>query len=291
MPKHGAETVPHGEILTFEEILRLSKIFARLGTKRIRVTGGEPLVRKGTAEFIGELKKIGGIKAVTLTSNGTLLEQHLEALVEAQIDGINISLDTLNPHTHKFLTGSDDHGKIMSAIEKCAKRLPVKLNCVPIDGINDRELADIAALAKTVTAVRFIELMPVGLGADYKLITAQRIIETLEAAYGTLKPCDEQLGSGPAHYYTIDGFPGRIGMINAISHEFCGRCNRIRLTSEGWLKLCLAHDEGISLKSAMRAGASDTELARMISRAVKLKPEMHGFGEAGISTRMHSIGG
>jgi len=291
MPKYGVDSVPHGEILKFEEILRLCEILARLGTKKIRVTGGEPLVRRGVVGFIGELKKIRGIETVALTTNGILLEEHLPGLIEAGIDGINISLDTLSPQTHKALTGSDDHDKIMRAIDECSKMIPVKLNCVPIAGINDHELVDIAALARDVTAVRFIELMPIGLGADYKYITSEQVKVKLEAVYGTLKLCDEKLGSGPARYYTTNVFPGRIGMINAISHEFCDECNKIRLTSEGRLKLCLAFNEGISLKDAMRGGAADDELAGMISRAVKDKPEMHGFGKGAVNERMHSIGG
>ena len=292
MPKNGVESIPHSEILKLEEILRLCKIFASLGTKKVKVTGGEPLVRGGVVGFISELKKIRSIEKVTLTTNGVLLEKNLPALIEAGIDGINISLDTLNSQVYRALTGSDECEKIMSAIAACSKKVPVKLNCVPICGVNESELVDIAALAReTVLAVRFIELMPIGLGAEHNRITAEKIKRRIETAYGPLKPCSEKLGNGPARYYSIDGFSGCIGMINALSHEFCAKCNRIRLTSDGWLKLCLAYNKELSLKDAMRGGASDTELAKIISEAVKHKPQMHRFNMAAYNVKMNSIGG
>lgn len=294
IPREGCTLMAHGDILSFEELLRLCGVFARLGVAKFKVTGGEPLVRRGIMPFLRALKEMRGVRQVTLTSNGLLLEEHLPEMAGIGIDGLNISLDTLDTAGFYSLTGFDALDRTLVAVDAAAKSgIPVKINCVPIRGVNEAQLVDIAALARDkVRAVRFIELMPMGLASRFAGLAPLEVRALLEEAYGPFAPSTEVLGNGPAKYYGVNGFAGKIGLIGAVSHTFCGECNRVRLTAEGRLKLCLARDVGVNLKEPMRAGADDAALERLILGAVEEKPRMHNFADKSEAHgKMYAIGG
>lgn len=300
MPECGVEQLSHAQIMRFEELLHVCRILSRLGISKFKVSGGEPLVRRGVCDFIGDLKRLPGVEQVTLTTNGVLLEQNLAGLQHAGIDGINISLDTLDGNTYRELTRQGDIASVLAGLEAAleADICPVKINAVLLRGKNDGELEDLAALARDrKLSVRFIELMPIGLGTVYQPVSGEEVLRRLTKAYGQPEKYELPLGNGPACYYAFPGFKGKIGLIDAVSHSFCHRCNRVRLTSDGWLKLCLQYDIGLDLLTPLRAGASDSELQQLVLHAVVQKPEKHGFDrERGqIDNReiknMNSIGG
>ncbi|KAI4453552.1 molybdopterin cofactor synthesis protein a [Holotrichia oblita] len=293
MPEVKTTTVSNENMLTFEEALRLCNVFVSLGVKNIKITGGEPLMRKGVPEFIGALKHNECLEKITLTTNGLLLEKNFSALINAGMDSVNLSLDTLNPKIYQAITGYNAHESVINALYTCIKNnMPVKINCVPIEGVNGGELADIAILAReSVEAVRFIELMPIGAANKYSYIGSEKIKAVLEEQFGLLTPYAKAYGSGPAEYFSIKGFKGRIGFINAMSGGFYERCNRVRLTSDGWLKLCLSHNAGVDLKEPLRSGATDCELSEIITQAVWQKPLGHCFNQNSVETAMHMIGG
>lgn len=297
MPKSGVTSLLHEDILSYEEILRVAKCFARLGVKRIKITGGEPLVRLHVVDLIGALKKIPGIEQVTLTTNGTHLEEVIDQLAELRIDGINISLDTLNPELYKQITGRDVFRQVISGLNKALKYPDIKLkvNCVPM-GLPGQNITDVAGLARdNPIHVRFIEMMPIGLGREFTFTSETDVMRELEQTYGTLIPFNEPLGNGPCRYYSIPGFQGKIGFISAMSHKFCDHCNRVRLTADGKLKTCLQYDTGVSLREALRGGKSDNELQEIILQALENKPREHHFTEAFVAGRetksMFQIGG
>ena len=296
MPESGVEPLAHDDILRLEEVLSLCESFTALGICKFKITGGEPLVRWNAVSFIKKLKAMPGVEQVTITTNGLELAQALPDFQQCHLDGINLSLDTLDAETFRQLTRRDGLDKALQALDlAAASNIPLKINCVPIQGVNDQELPHIAELAREkVQAVRFIELMPIGLAAQYQGIPADRIREQLAAVFGPLREDNGKIGNGPAHYYAIEGFKGKIGFIDALSHCFCQQCNRLRLTADGTLKLCLAHDNGVDLKTPLRAGASKEELQTIISEAVLNKPAHHAFSEHPEETEgkgMYRIGG
>jgi cyclic pyranopterin phosphate synthase len=270
-------------MLSFEETLRLCGVLAGLGIRKVKVTGGEPLVRKGAASFVRALKETTGIEDLTLTTNGLLLEEFLGAAGRI-LSGVNISLDTLNPARFQEMTRcSPPEGPavILRGMETALDMgLAVKINCVPIRGINEEDLPDIAALARDKNiAVRFIELMPLGSAAALGPVPGGEVRALLEKNYGPLKPFSRRLGNGPAVYYSIEGFTGKIGFINALSEGFCETCNRLRLTSQGFLKPCLSSGMGLDLRPLLRGGAvEDAELSRAVTEIVAKKPKCHSFG-------------
>ena len=297
MPEHGVESLAHNDILTYEEILRVAECFARLGVSRIKITGGEPLVRFHVMDLIAELKKVPGIEQVTLTTNGTHLVDFIDHLSKLQIDGINISLDTLNPKLYKEITGRDVFDKVLLGLEKALKypNIKLKINCVPL-GLPGQNIAEVAELAKNNPVhVRFIEMMPIGLGKNFAFTSEADILQELKQAYGVLVPFDEVLGNGPCHYYSVPGFRGKIGFISAMSHKFCSSCNRVRLTADGRLKTCLQYDAGTNLKEILRGEKSDKEMEAAILQALGNKPVEHHFTEAFVADRetksMFQIGG
>jgi cyclic pyranopterin phosphate synthase len=285
MPPGGVDWIPHNDVLSFEEMLELCKIMAGLGIRRIKVTGGEPLVRRGAVDFIASLKQIEGIQAVTLTSNGVLLDQYLEQLAGAGLDGINISLDSLRDENFRRITRGDGLKNIRALLSRIASLpFPVKINCVPLRGINEDELAVLAGLAKTAAAaVRFIELMPLGNAQAFSPVPGKEVRALLKKEYGALVPYTGAIGSGPAVYYSIKGFRGKIGFINALSDGFCETCNRLRLTSQGLLKPCLSSGISLDLRRLLRAGpenpsgSSGGELEAAIRTLVAMKPRAHTF--------------
>ncbi|MBQ0135288.1 MAG: GTP 3',8-cyclase MoaA [Oscillospiraceae bacterium] len=281
MPEEGVAPISHTEILSYEEILRLVGIFSTLGIKHIRLTGGEPLVRKGVENLISDIKKIPGIETVSITTNGILIPEKIEALLAAGLDAVNISLDTLNPKRFENITRREGFEKVIEAIKLCeGSGIKTKVNCVAMKGVNEDELASIAGLAEDLNiAVRFIEYMPVGKNDFEKCVRKEDILKSLTSVYGPLYKLDKNFGNGPADYYKPEGFVGAIGIISAMTCNFCENCNRIRLTAEGFLKLCLQYDKGITLRDMMRDGATDEELAQEIEKAVKDKPKQHIFND------------
>jgi cyclic pyranopterin phosphate synthase len=294
MPAEGVAWKPHEDMLSFEEILRLCGIMAGMGIRKVKVTGGEPLVRKGAANFIAKLKTIPGIEQVTLTTNGLLLEQFFAGAacgpMNALVDGVNISLDTLDPERFNTITrtipGTEQElsrGPGLPAILRALDRtrdlgIPVKLNCVPLRGFNEGDLSGIAALARDVNrAVRFIELMPLGSAGSLEPIPGAELAALLERDYGKLVPYPGRLGNGPAEYFSLPGFAGKIGFINAVSQGFCEHCNRLRLSSGGVLTPCLSSDSGTDLRRLLRGGASDAGLRTAVTELVALKPPSHNF--------------
>lgn len=300
MPESGVEFLPHEKILTYEEILRICRIMVDLGLRKVKITGGEPLVRKGVPWLIKQLKSISGIESVTMTTNGILLKDQMADLVDAGLDAVNISLDTLNPGQFQSLTRVPVLDQVRAGIEE-ALRYPavaVKLNCVPIrePGV-ENQVTELVKLAKDKPLhVRFIELMPIGLGKDMTGWSELEIKETIESQYGRLHSYKKALGNGPCVYYALDGFAGKIGFISAISHKFCDQCNRIRLTSDGFLKTCLQYGEGIDLKQAIHAGATDAVISDLVEDSIYHKPREHQFGnleaiDKGEKETMSRIGG
>lgn len=284
MPETGVEFLPHDRILSYEEILRICEQMAGLGLRKVKLTGGEPLVRKDLPRLVGRLKQIDGIETVTLTTNGILLESFLPELEAAGLDGVNISLDTLEPKEYEKITRFNQLNQVLKGITAALSgrfRMTVKLNCVPIRSENcENQIRKLVELARNQPLhVRFIELMPIGLGNRQQGFREEEIRNMIEKHYGSMRPYKEKLGNGPCTYYELDGFEGKIGFISAISHKFCHNCNRVRLTSDGFLKTCLQYGEGIDLKQAIAGGLSDEQLLEVIRTAVYQKPLAHRFGE------------
>lgn len=279
MPAEGVPSIPHEEILSYDEILRLVRIMAGLGIDRVRLTGGEPLVRKGITELARDIKSVEGIKYLGLTTNGVLLEEMGEGLLKAGVDGINLSLDAADPARYAAITRVGDWQRAFDGLQM-ALRLPfkaVKVNSVlsPDSAVSD--WMDVVALAKdNKMDVRLIEWMPMAGETDGKAITADEALVAIAARFGPLQALPRTNDAGPAAYTRAPGFAGRIGMIPAMSHQFCSDCNRLRLTATGDLKLCLFYDVGIPLKGLLRGGASDAEIEEAVKAAVEKKPRQHG---------------
>ena len=297
MPEEGVEWVDHSAILSYEQIVRLVRLAAGLGVEKVRLTGGEPLVRKGLAGLVKELKSIDGIRTVSLTTNGVLLADQLPDLLEARLDGVNLSLDTLDRAQFASLTRRDELPRALEGLEAAlaAPGLTVKVNCVPSGG-NDTQLVPLAALARDRDlTVRFIELMPIGLGDTLTRRTEEEVLARLEEAFGPSLPCEHDSLGGPSRNVTFQGFQGKVGFISAVSHQFCQSCNRVRLTATGFLKTCLQYDHGVDLKALLDAGADDTALQTAMADAINHKPASHHFGgqrEAADEGRnMNQIGG
>ena len=282
MPVQGIAKATHEDILSYEEILRLCRIFTDLGISKIKITGGEPLVRRGVGSLIREIKALPGNDQVTLTTNGVSLPNRAEELLAADIDGINISLDTLKAADFAALTGQNQLAEVLAGVTQLLKSgyKAVKLNCLPLAGINDDQLVALAGLAKEhFLAVRFIELMPMGCGTQFSPIPMALVRKKLQKAYGTLRPYGQVLGNGPARYFSLPGFRGTIGFIEALDHKFCSDCNRVRLTASGFLKLCLQYNEGIDLRQLLRNGGSDEKIRQEAARYIYMKPQEHHFDE------------
>lgn len=287
--------IPHQQILRYEEILRVCAAAASLGVIRLKVTGGEPLVRKGCAGLIRELKLLPGIGQVTLTTNGVLLARQLPDLLEAGLDAVNVSLDTLDREQYAALTGRDELPQVLAGLRAALDAgLPLRLNAVPLASAGLEGLLALAELAERFPVdVRFIELMPVGHGTELAPFGQDRLMAALSARWPGLAPAPGRRGGGPARYWTAPGLRGCIGFISAVSHGFCETCNRVRLTSEGFLKLCLCSGDGVDLRAPLRDGASQEELAGLIQTAVLRKPAHHTFGKAPAQDprNMSQIGG
>ncbi len=297
-PSKRVLKLSHKEILSYEEILRLAQIGINLGIDKIRVTGGEPLVRKGIYDFLTSLRKMEGIQDISLTTNAVLLEENLERIEKAGIKRINISLDTLSRDKFKKITGQDCFEKVWRAIIKAHSMgfSPIKLNTVVLPGFNDDELVELARLTLVYPFhIRFIEYMPIGCStlSAIQPILAPEIMVRLKTL-GKIIPIENEIWDGPAQRFKIEGAQGEIGLISAMSHHFCGKCNRLRLTAEGRLRTCLLSDRFEDLKGPLRRGCSDQELAEIIINAIRQKPLAHRLttdSTARVCDQMSSIGG
>ena len=288
----------HHDILTYEEILRVVRIATRLGISKVRVTGGEPLVRKGVYDFLRELVATAGLKDVSLTTNGVLLKDNLVKIQSAGITRINVSLDTLNRNKYLEITGYDDFDRVWQGIEKAHEMgfYPIKLNVVALDGINDAELVEMARLSfQYPFHVRFIEYMPMG-RSDFNtpsLLLAPEIKDRI-SAIGNLVPVQNIEHDGPAQRYKFEGAKGEVGFIPALSQHFCNKCNRLRLTASGHLRPCLLANHQEDLKGPLRKGCSDQELANIFFTAIQHKPSDHNLAAKNptrICSQMRAIGG
>ena len=281
MPPRGVRPLRHEDILTLEEIGRVAAVMASLGVKKIRLTGGEPLVRKGVLELVKILRGLDGIQELSMTTNGILLVPLAAPLKAAGLDSVNISLDTLDSRVYAALCGEDRLSDALNGIEAAGHAgLSRKINCVPVRGFNDAGLKEIAALARdTALDVRFIELMPLGEGSLFRGIASDELLSEFSRAFGKPQRLSGDISRGPAVYYRFPGFSGRVGFISPLSHKFCQSCNRVRLTAEGYLKLCLQYADGISLREPLRNGITDEALRELILSAVKRKPAAHSFSD------------
>ena len=292
----GVEKPEREAVLTYEEFLRLAALFAQCGIDTVRITGGEPLVRKGVEQLVAGLKATPGIRKVTMTTNGVLLAQQLPALLNAGLDSVNISLDTLRPEVFRRITARDEFAAVQAGLRAALESpLPVKLNCVPQAGINEGELEAIAALARdNDLQVRFIEMMPIGYGAAMPCISGPELQARFARRWPGLHPVEGiAFGDGPAVYYTAPGWKGSIGFITAVHGKFCVSCNRVRLTSLGFLRPCLASEAGCDLRALLRGGADDARLLAAIRETIWAKPREHHFESRSVpATRgMYRIGG
>jgi molybdenum cofactor biosynthesis protein A len=279
MPADGIELRPKSEMLTYEEILRLSRLFSEAGVTKIRLTGGEPLIRKDITSLVARLRALPGIETIAVTTNGLLLSEKLAGLQEAGVDLFNISLDTLRRDRFAEISRRDQFPVVMQAVRDAlaAGYNPVKINCVVLRGFNEDELVDFVRLTETdPIEIRFIEYMPFG-GNDWsekQLIPYREMISIIESSLPPLVRVNDE-----DHYtsktYRIQGFKGRVGFITSMSDDFCDSCNRLRLTADGHLKVCLFGETEINLRDAMRGGAGDEDLRPLIGVAVGRKKAAH----------------
>ncbi len=306
MPHELQEWLPREDILTYEETLRLIRIVTDLGVSKVRITGGEPLTRRGVLDLLRELPKIPGLRDIGLSTNGTLLARRLEpgltmavALREAGVRSVNVSLDTLDPHVYARITGRDFHPQVLNGIAAAtaAGFDQIKLNCVLMRGRNEDQLIPLIEFAAARNLIlRFIEMMPVSTSEvlDEKnfisILEAKRVIES---HYGAVMPEPGFRTNGPATYYRIPGREQRIGFIGAMTNlHFCESCNKLRLTCDGKLRPCLGSYLEFDIMKPLRAGASDDELRQFFLDVVDRKPEQHDFRENYKPNRkMVAIGG
>ena len=280
----GCDKVSMSQILTYEEIVRICRAASDLGIKKIKITGGEPFVRLGCTDLMRDIKAIDGIEEVTVTTNGQNLDRYIDELVELGIDGINISLDTLDDEKFRYITGGGELGRTMRSIDlAAASGIRTKINCLPQRGFNEEEIPLFAEMAwdKGID-VRFIELMPIGVGDPGRGIPNKKVLGRLMERWSELEPDDAVHGNGPAVYYRIPGQSGGIGFISAMHGVFCSSCNRVRLTSQGQIKPCLCYENGTDLKPFL--GRSDKELRDALRDAILSKPEAHCFNKVHIGS-------
>lgn len=305
MPKEGVPLTAHENILTYEELLLVAEAAVGLGIDRFKITGGEPLIRRDCPDFIRRLKALPGVRQVTLTTNGLLLPEHLEELLSAGLDGVNVSLDTLDEKQFQEITRSSfSPAQVLGAVKLCSGKLRTKINAVMLTE-TESQLLPLAALARKLPVdVRFIEQMPIGPGARTEAgrsPSPSSALMRLKEQWPLLSPLPEgdRRGNGPARYYTAPDFQGAVGFIEAVSRSFCSSCNRIRLTSTGTLKPCLCYEDGIRLAPVLRGHHRDRDellcrLRSAIQAAVLSKPSAHCFDRAeAVSERksMSQIGG
>ncbi|NLW06829.1 MAG: GTP 3',8-cyclase MoaA, partial [Clostridia bacterium] len=296
MPATGVVLKQHEEILRLEEIITLARAASKQGIDRIRLTGGEPLIRKNVVTLVKGLAAITVLKELSLTTNGTLLAELARPLKAAGLNRVNISLDTLKKDRYRYITRRGNINSVWQGIRAALEvgLTPVKVNVVISRGFNDDEILDFARLAyEEPLHIRFIELMPIGtaLTTAAGYVPATEIKQQINRKF-LLEPVDEVITNGPAVNYKMCGGKGSIGFISAMSNHFCFRCNRLRLTADGKLRPCLYWDGEIDIKGPLRSGATEAELAAIFAEAVKLKPLKHQLEEGWHQSRLMSqIGG
>lgn len=284
--------VAHTEILRYEELLRIAQAAAALGITKFKVTGGEPLLRKDCAAFIAQLKQLARVEQVTLTTNGTLLAQHLPALEAAGVDCINVSVDCLDNAAYHELTGGE-LAQVLQALEALGEAgIPFKINCVPLMGMGAANILQLLKLAdKYAAPLRFIELMPLACNRALQGVSGSAI-RSLLGQFGLQVTADSRTyGNGPASYYHVRGYKIPLGFIEPLHNKFCGTCNRVRLTSIGLLKPCLYSDVGLDLRQLVRKGASDVALQEAMQKFIFAKPRGHSFEKSPAGFSMSQIGG
>ena len=284
MPEEGMVWLDKGELLSFEEITRLVRIFAGLGVTKVRLTGGEPLMRKDLHLLVGQIRSLTGIRDLALTTNGFFLADQAADLVRAGLGRINVSMDSLDPKNFAALTRRDYLQKVLDGlaeVERLGLR-PIKVNAVLVRGINDGEIEEFARLARTRPfAIRFIEFMPLGADDGWsadKVVPAREVIERINALGPKLIPAERHT-SQPADRYVFEDGVGEIGFISSVSEPFCSSCNRVRITSDGRLRTCLFSLGETDLKSALRGGASDEDIASIIRSSIWVKEAGHHINE------------
>ena len=301
MPEKGIIPKSPDEILSFEEIEKIVQILVPMGITKVKITGGEPLVRKGIIHLVEKLAQIKGLCDISMTTNGISIAKFARDLKNAGLSRINISLDSLNKDKFTSITRGGDIRDVWLGIDEAFKvgLEPVKINVVLIKGINDDEILDFARLTLNMPIhVRFIEFMPMLNGLfwdEEKFIPNDEVKEECEIL-GKLSPESNVLGSGPAAYYRLEGSKGSIGFISPLSHSFCNNCNRLRLTSDGRLRLCLHHENELNLKDMLRKGCRIEEIKKSIEKAVQDKPKRHNLCSGSrvfhySNSAMSSIGG
>lgn len=298
MPAEGIKTIPHEEILTLEEIFKAVKAASQVGIRKVRLTGGEPLVRLGIVELIKNINSIPQINDIAVTTNGLLLKEMGRELQKAGVKRVNISLDSMDKKRYLSITRTGKLEKVLQGIEE-ALRLglnPVKINTVVVRDLNFDEVVDFARWTREAPVhVRFIELMPIGTSSPWagdQYVPAEEIKSTISSELGPLKEVKKMKGSGPARYFKLGNAKGTIGFITAISDHFCSRCNRLRLTATGGIRPCLFDKREIDIKTPLRRGVSEDILARIFSGAVLLKPDRHHMDYGWNDKRvMSQIGG
>lgn len=299
MPQEGMDFVPHSEILTYEEMLKVVKVAAGHGIRKVRVTGGEPLVRRDLIPFLRSLSNVDGLQEITLTTNAVLLDSYAGQLKKAGIRRINISLDTLKAERFLKITGRHYYHRVVSGIKAAqdAGLDPIKINVVVMRGVNDDELMDFVSLAqKGPFHVRFIEYMPIGRKNGWRpeeFVAIAEMKDTI-SKHLHLLPVEPGRLDGPALRFRPSGWPGEIGFIGALSNHFCDRCNRLRLTAEGRLRGCLFSDKEIDLKGPLRQGADEETILRLLHLSAETKPDNHMILQRGprkCARLMSSIGG
>ncbi|XP_026537241.1 molybdenum cofactor biosynthesis protein 1 isoform X1 [Notechis scutatus] len=280
MPEEGVQLTPKSELLSTQEIITLARLFVKEGVDKIRLTGGEPLIRPDVVDIIAQLRKLEGLKTISVTTNGINLARLLPRLKEAGLDAINISLDTLIPAKFEFIVRRKGFHKVMEGIHKALELgyNPVKVNCVIMRGLNEDELLDFVSFTeKQPLDVRFIEYMPFdGNKWDFKkMVSYKEMLDTIKQKWPDLKklPCEE--ASSTAKAYKVPNFQGKVSFITSMSEHFCGSCNRLRITADGNLKVCLFGNSEVSLRDHLRCNASEEELMQIIGTAVGRKKKQH----------------
>lgn len=299
VPKNQISLLTHKDIARYEEILKIVKVSCRLGITKVRITGGEPLVRKGIIDFIERIAAIPEIQDLSITTNGILLEKNTLALKKAGLKRINISLDTLVPDRFRQITGKDLFHHVWKGILGVMDHgfSPIKLNAVVMQGINDDEIEALAGLSLEYPLhIRFIEYMPMGNAAvdSEKQILIPEIKKRIEEQWGQLAPVKRGINDGPARRFKLPESLGEIGFISPVSSHFCHDCNRLRLTSTGTLRPCLLNNLEYDILTSLRKGATDQELEAIIMESIQNKPKSHSLGtekQRRIESQMYSIGG
>ncbi len=299
MPPEGVPFRPHEEILRYEEIERVVRAAAGLGINKVRLTGGEPLVRLGIVSLVEMLARIPGIDDLAMTTNGIYLSRYAHDLRLAGLRRVNVSLDTLRDDKYARITRGGRLADALAGIESAEREglVPLKVNTVVLRGFNDDEIIDIARLTLQRTwHVRFIELMPLNHdipGFERSYMPTSEVRELIVRALGELEPGQPVRGSGPAAYYRLPGAAGTIGFISPVSEHFCGQCNRLRLTADGRLRPCLLADEETDLRAVLRRGASMEEIQDLLRQAIRAKPKGHQLQQHILPTgrMMSEIGG